>query len=475
MIDNNKIKNIADNSLNDYQAGFDLGISSDVIEKKGISEEVIRYISAKNNESDDILQFRLNAYKKWLSMKEPHWALFDYDNINYDDMYFFSKPKQHNKEVDAKIEETYKRLGVPIHEQNILKGQAVDAVVDSVSVRTTYEQRLFDLGIIFCPMSVALKKYPELVKKFWAHVVPAEDNFFACLNAAVFSDGTFIYIPKNVKCPIELSSYFRLQTDKLGQFERTLIVADEGSEVSYLEGCSAPIRSDYQLHSGVVELVALNRAKIKYSTVQNWYAGDKEGKGGVYNFVTKRGICFDDATISWTQLEVGAVKTWKYPSCILKGDRSKGEFFSVAITNNYQMADTGTKMIHVGKDTSSTIISKGISLGHSKNGYRGLVKFIPGAENAKNFTKCDNLVVGDDSQSLALPDIISMDKTAIVEHEASVSSVSEDQLLFMMQRGISEDKALGLIVNGFCSDIIKRLPAEFALEAKELINISIEG
>lgn len=475
MVDENKIKSIVENGLGEYRAGFDPKISSDVIHSKGITEDVIRYISAKNNEAEDILQFRLDAFHKWQGMKEPHWALFDYDPINYDDIYYFARPKENNSDVDAKIDETYKRLGVPLKEQEILKGQAVDAVVDSVSVKTTYGKKLLDLGIIFCPISMALQKYPELVRKFLAHVVPPEDNFFACLNAAVFSDGTFVYIPPRVKCPIELSSYFRLQTEKLGQFERTLIVADEYSEVSYLEGCSAPVRDTNQLHSGVVELVACKGAKIKYSTVQNWYAGDKEGRGGIYNFVTKRGICFDDATISWTQLEVGAVKTWKYPSCILKGDRSKGEFFSVAITNNCQMADTGTKMIHLGRDTKSTIITKGISLGRSKNGYRGLVKIVPNADGARNFTKCDNLVVGDDATALALPDILNSNSNAVVEHEASVSSVSEEQLFFMMQRGISEDKALGLIVNGFCSDIIKRLPAEFAMEAKELINISIEG
>ncbi|MBQ8660052.1 MAG: Fe-S cluster assembly protein SufB [Alphaproteobacteria bacterium] len=473
MASEDRIKDIAKNGV-EYKAGFDPKIDLDVIEKKGVSEEVIRYISKKNNESEDILNFRLDAYSKWLKMKEPHWAAFEYDPINYDDIYFFAKPKQ-NKSVDDKIEATYKRLGVPLEEQKILKGQAVDAVVDSSSVRTTYGKQLLEMGIIFCPISMALQKYPDLVKKFLAHVVPPEDNFFAALNAAVFSDGTFVYIPKNVKCPIELSSYFRLQTEKLGQFERTLIVADEGSEVSYLEGCSAPIRDSNQLHSGVVELVACKGAKIKYSTVQNWYAGDENGKGGVYNFVTKRGLCFEDATISWTQLEVGSIKTWKYPSCILKGDRSKGEFFSVALTNNMQMTDTGTKMIHLGRDTTSTIITKGIALGKSVNGYRGMVKFAPTAENARNFTKCDTLVVGDNSKALALPDIIGANMSTVVEHEASVSSVSEEQLFFMMQRGLDEDKALGLIVNGFCSDIIKKLPAEFAMEAKELINISIEG
>ena len=468
-----KVKKITRKKI-EYKAGFNPEIPLDIIEKKGISEDVIRYISKKNNESEDILNFRLDAYHKWLEMREPHWAVFEYEPINYDDVYFFAKSKT-GKIVDEKIDAVYKRLGVPLKEQKILKGQAVDAVVDSTSVRTTYGKQLLDMGIIFCPISMALQKYPDLVKKFLAHVVPPEDNFFACLNAAVFSDGTFVYIPPKVKCPIELSSYFRLQTEKLGQFERTLIVADEESEVSYLEGCSAPIRDTNQLHSGVVELVACKGAKIKYSTVQNWYAGDENGKGGIYNFVTKRGICFEDAIISWTQLEVGAVKTWKYPSCILKGDRSKGEFFSVALSNNMQEMDTGTKMIHLGKNTSSTIISKGIALGKSVNCYRGLVKFSGGAENAKNFTKCDTLLVGDNAKVLALPDIIDANKSSVVEHEAMVSSIGEEQLFFMMQRGIDEDKAVGLIVNGFCSDIIKKLPAEFAVEAKELINISIEG
>ena len=509
MTDSNNVKKSLDDirkSLDEYKAGFDPKIATEVIAQKGVNEDVIRYISRRNNEPQWVLDFRLDAFCKWKKMKEPHWALFEYAPIDYGDVYYFARPKTGDGEnardggvngdggseksgenvggvvgttdrnvEQAKIEETYKRLGVPLKEQAILKGQAVDAVVDSVSVRTTYGKKLLDMGIIFCPISMAIQKYPDLVRKFFAHVVPAEDNFYACLNASVFSDGTFVYIPPRTKCPIELSSYFRLQAEKLGQFERTLIIADEGAEVTYLEGCSAPIRDDNQLHCGVVELVACNGARINYATVQNWYAGDKEGRGGIFNFVTKRGICFDDATISWTQLEVGSAKTWKYPSCILKGDRSKGEFFSVAITNNRQVADTGTKMIHLGRETKSTIISKGISLGQSKNGYRGLVKMVNGAKNARNFTKCDNLVVGDEAEALALPDIMCMDTSAQVEHEASVSAVSEEQLFMLGQRGIDEDKALGLVVNGFCSDIVKRLPAEFAVEAKELINISIEG
>ena len=469
------LRNIIDKGLAEYKAGFNPDIKSDVITQAGLNEEVIRYISAKNNESDIVLDFRLKAYHKWLEMVEPHWALFDYNPIDYNDVYYFSRPKVEDKEVDEKIQKTYDRLGISLKEQKILSGQAVDAVVDSVSVKTTYREQLSKLGIIFCPMSEALREHFDLVWKYFASVVPMGDNFFSALNCAVFSDGTFVYIPKGVKCPIELSSYFRLQTEKLGQFERTLIVADEGSEVSYLEGCSAPIRDSNQLHSGVVELVALKGAKIKYSTVQNWYAGDKDGNGGIYNFVTKRGIAYDDAVISWTQLEVGAIKTWKYPSCILKGDRSKGEFYSVAITNNYQMADTGTKMIHLGKDTTSTILSKGISLGHSKNGYRGQVKIIKNASGAKNYTKCDNLIIGDRATSLALPEITNMNMSSQVEHEASVSSISDEQLFFLQSRGLTEEQATGLIVNGFCGDIIKHLPAEFAMEAKELINISIEG
>lgn len=470
-----KIENLLVRALSDYSAGFDSDIISEVIPEKGLSEKTIHYISKKNNESDRVLKFRLKAYQKWLKMVEPHWALFEYDNIDYNDIYYFSRPKIENKSVDEKIQKIYERLGVPLVEQQILSGQAVDAVVDSVSVKTTYRDQLAVLGIIFCPMSEALHNHFDLVMKYLATVVGVEDNFFAALNSAVFSDGTFIYIPKNVKCPIELSSYFRLQTEKLGQFERTLIIADEGSELSYLEGCSAPIRDDSQLHCGVVELVALRGAKIKYSTVQNWYGGDKNGKGGIYNFVTKRGIAYEDAVISWTQLEVGAIMTWKYPSCILKGDNSKGEFFSVAVTNNYQMADTGTKMIHMGKNTTSTIISKGVALGHSKNGYRGIVSIDSEATNSKNYTKCDSLIIGSNASCLALPYIKNANYKSQVEHEASVSSVSEEQLLFMQTRGLSEEQATSLIVNGFCADIVRHLPAEFAMEAKELINISIEG
>ena len=471
----NKIKKIS-SSLNEYKAGFDPKIPSCVIDKKGVNEDVIKYISKKNKESKKVLDFRLKSFEIWKQQKEPHWALFDYQAINYDDIYCFGSPKQDDQEADKKILDAYKKLGVPLHEQNILTGKtAVDAVVDSVSVRTTYTEQLLKMGIIFCPISAALQKYPDLVFKYLGTVIPINDNFFASLNSAVFSDGTFIYIPPHTKCPIELSSYFRLQVEKLGQFERTLIIADEYSELTYLEGCSAPIRKTNQIHSGVVELVALKGAKINYSTVQNWYAGDENGIGGIYNFVTKRGICFDDATISLVQMEVGSIKTWKYPSCILKSDRSKGEFFSVAITNNKQETDTGTKMIHIGQNTTSTIISKGISLGKSKNGYRGLVKIDKDSKNSRNYTKCDNLVIGNNSHSFAIPSILNDSKDSIVEHEASVSPVSDEQLFYIMQKGLNEDKALSLVINGFCQDILKKLPAEFAIEARSLIDISIDG
>ncbi len=469
-----KIKKIS-SVLNEYKAGFNPKIPSSVIDKKGVNEDVIRYISKKNNESEKVLNFRLKSFKIWQKQTEPHWALFDYPAINYDDIYCFGMPKTDDKKTDKKILDAYKKLGVPLYEQNLLTGKtAVDAVVDSVSVRTTYRKQLLKMGIIFCPISTAIQKYPDLVFKYLGSVIPMDDNFFASLNSAVFSDGTFIYIPPHTKCPIELSSYFRLQVEKLGQFERTLIIADEYSELTYLEGCSAPIRKTNQIHSGVVELVALKGAKINYSTVQNWYAGDENGIGGIYNFVTKRGVCFEDATISWVQMEVGSLKTWKYPSCILKGNRSKGEFFSVAITNNMQETDTGTKMIHLGKNTTSTIISKGISLKSSKNGYRGIVKINNNSKNSRNYTKCDNLVIGKNSHAFAIPTILNENKDSIIEHEASVSQVSDEQLFYIMQKGLNEDKALSLIINGFCQDIVKKLPAEFALEARSLIDLSIE-
>jgi Fe-S cluster assembly protein SufB len=477
------MKSTVEKSIGEYAAGFDPRIESEVIPEKGVSEDVIRRISRKNGEDARVLNFRLAAYKKWLKMKEPHWAMFEYAPIDYGDIYYFAQPRRGAPEADEKIRKTYERLGVPLDEQKLLLGeesgqnvgQAVDAVVDSRSVATTYRDQLAALGIIFCPISAALKEHPDLVWKYLGSVVPATDNFFAALNSAVFSDGTFIYVPKKVKCPIELSSYFRLQAEKLGQFERTLIVADEGSELTYLEGCSAPVRSSYQMHSGVVEVVALPGASVRYATVQNWYGGDEEGNGGIYNFVTKRGIAHDDASISWTQLEVGSIKTWKYPSCILKGDRARGEFYSVAITNRRQAADTGTKMIHLGRDTSSTVFSKGVALGRSQNGYRGLVDVGAGADGAKSYTKCDNLIIGDAASVAAMPDIRDANFRASVAHEASVSSISDEQMFFLESRGIGAEQAVGLIVNGFCSGIIKRLPAEFALEARELINISIEG
>ena len=461
--------------FSEYKAGFDPEIAIECVGRKGIDGDIIRQISARNGESKRVLYFRLESYAKWLKMEEPHWALFDYEPVDYQDMYYFGAPKRDSDGEDEKIRRAYERLGVPLEEREILEGQAVDAVIDSVSVATTYRDQLAALGIIFCPISAAFREHPDLVWKYFASVVPATDNFFAALNSAVFSDGTFVYIPKGVKCPIELSSYFRLQSEKLGQFERTLIVADEGSELSYLEGCSAPIRDSYQMHSGVVELIALKGARIKYSTVQNWYGGDEEGRGGIFNFVTKRGITHENALISWTQLEVGSIKTWKYPSCVLLGEGARGEFYSVAITNRAQGADTGTKMIHIGKGTTSTIISKGVSLGRSKNGYRGLVKIGAGADGARNYTKCDNLVEGQAAEAFAIPDIESANMDSVVEHEASVSSISDEQMFFLESRGIGEEQARGLVVNGFCGDVLKRLPAEFALEAKELINISVEG
>ncbi|MDR2099125.1 MAG: Fe-S cluster assembly protein SufB [Rickettsiales bacterium] len=468
------VKSIIEKNAGEYAAGFDPEIAADVIPKKGVSEDVVRYISEKNGESGRVLEFRLAALEKWRKMKEPHWALFDYPPIDYDDIYCFAQPNRDAPMADEKIRKTYERLGVPLAERKILEGQAVDAVVDSRSVATTYRDQLASLGIIFCPISAALREYPDLVWKYLGSAVPPDDNFFAALNSAVFSDGTFAYVPKGVKCPVELSSYFRLQAEKLGQFERTLIIADEGSDLSYREGGSAPIRTSYQIHSGVVEVIALAGARVKYSTVQNWYGGDEEGAGGIYNFVTKRGVAHADALISWTQLEVGSIKTWKYPSCVLKGDRARGEFYSVAITNRRQAADTGTKMIHIGRDTGSTIFSKGVALGRSKNGYRGLVDIAAGARGAKNYTKCDNLIIGDGAESLALPDIRNADPSAAAAHEAQVASISDEQLFYLASRGIAAEQAVGLLVNGFCSDVIRRLPAEFALEARELINISIE-
>jgi Fe-S cluster assembly protein SufB len=453
-----------------YKYGFVSDIKSEKIDK-GLNEDIIRLISSKKEEPEWLLEFRLNAYEHWLNMKEPTWAKLQYPDIDYQDVYYYSEPT--DKE-DAKLKETYEKLGVPVNESSDHK-IAVDAVFDSVSVITTHRKELEDLGIIFCSFSSAVKEHPELVKKYLATVVPATDNFFACLNSAVFSDGSFVFIPKGVKCPMDLSTYFRINSEKTGQFERTLIVAEEGSSVSYLEGCTAPQRDENQLHSAIVELVALDGADIKYSTVQNWYAGDENGKGGIYNFVTKRGVAHNNAKISWAQIETGSSITWKYPSCILKGDNSIGEFYSIAITNNRQQADTGTKMIHLGKNTTSKIIAKTISCGKSDSSYRGLVKVMKNAHNARNYTQCDSLLIGDKCGAHTFPIIENDNKSSNLEHEATTSKISEQQLFYCQQRGIKEEDAVSLIVNGFCADVMTKMPLEFASEAQELINISLEG
>jgi Fe-S cluster assembly protein SufB len=464
----------------DYKYGFITTVES-IKAEKGLNEKIIEFISNKKSEPKWMLEKRLLAYKAWLNMEEPKWADVKYPKIDFQDIYYYSEPKMKKKlgsldEVDPEVLEAYRKLGIPIHEQKMLAGVAVDAVFDSVSIATTYKEALREKGVIFCPMSEAVKEHPELVEKYFASVVPHSDNYFAALNAAVFSDGTFVYIPKNTKCPMELSTYFRINEAKTGQFERTLIIADEGSEVSYLEGCTAPQRDENQLHAAVVELIALKGAKIKYSTVQNWYPGDKNGKGGIYNFVTKRGLCKgDNSKISWTQLETGSAITWKYPSCILKGDNSVGEFYSVALTNHFQQADTGTKMIHIGNNTKSTIISKGISAGHSSNTYRGLVKVLPGAKNARNYTQCDSLLLGHKCSASTIPYIEAKNNTSHIEHEATTSKISEDQLQYCLQRGISAEDAVSLIVSGFCKKVLNELPMEFAVEAKALLSISLEG
>ncbi len=464
----------------DYKYGFYTDIENEDI-GKGLNEDVIRMISAKKNEPEFMLEFRLKAYRQWLTMKMPEWANLKIPPINYQDIIYYSAPKQKAKlnsldEVDPELLETFNKLGIPLEEQKHLAGVAVDAVIDSVSVKTTFKDTLADLGIIFCSFSEAVKEHSDLVQKYLGSVVPHTDNYFAALNSAVFSDGSFCYIPKGVRCPMELSTYFRINAANTGQFERTLIVADEGSYVSYLEGCTAPMRDENQLHAAVVELVALENANIKYSTVQNWYPGDKNGKGGIYNFVTKRGICKgDNSKISWTQVETGSAITWKYPSCILMGNNSTGEFYSVAVTNNYQQADTGTKMIHIGKNTKSTIISKGISAGKSDNSYRGLVKILKRAENARNFSQCDSLLLGDQCGAHTFPYIESDNSSAIVEHEATTSKIGEDQIFYCNQRGISTEDAIGLIVNGYAKEVINQLPMEFAVEAQKLLQISLEG
>ena len=464
----------------EYEYGFETKIENEAA-PKGLSEETIRFISAKKNEPDWLLEWRLDAYKKWKEMTEPEWPNVVYPKPDFQDIVYYSAPKQKKKpksldEVDPELIDTFKKLGISLEEQKRLTGVAVDAVIDSVSIGTTFKDKLAELGIIFCSFSEAVENHPELVRKYMGTVVPNSDNFYAALNSAVFSDGSFCYIPEGVRCPMELSTYFRINAANTGQFERTLIVAEEGSYVSYLEGCTAPMRDENQLHAAVVEIVAEKDAHVKYSTVQNWYPGDKDGKGGIYNFVTKRGICKgDNAKISWTQVETGSAVTWKYPSVILKGDNSIGEFYSVAVTNRHQQADTGTKMIHLGKNTKSRIVSKGISAGTSQNSYRGLVQINKRAENARNFSQCDSLLMGDTCGAHTFPYIEAKNSTAQVEHEATTSKIGEDQLFYCMQRGMDEEKAVALIVNGFAQDVMKQLPMEFAVEARKLLAISLEG
>ncbi len=464
----------------EYAAGFTTQIDSETL-PPGLNEDVIRFISAKKKEPEWLLEWRLKAYHAWLEMKEPKWAHVKHDEIDFQAVSYYSAPKsmadrpKSLDEVDPELLKTYEKLGIPLHEQAALAGVAMDVVFDSVSVVTTFREKLAEVGVIFCSISEAVEKHPELVKQYLGSVVPQKDNYYAALNSAVFSDGSFVYIPKGVRCPMELSTYFRINEMNTGQFERTLIVCDQGAYVSYLEGCTAPQRDENQLHAAVVELVALDNAEIKYSTVQNWYPGNEEGKGGIYNFVTKRGICHTNAKISWTQVETGSAVTWKYPSCILRGDNSVGEFYSVALTNNFQQADTGTKMIHIGKNTRSTIISKGISAGRSSNAYRGLVRMNPGAEGARNYTQCDSLLIGDKCGAHTFPYIESKNPTAVIEHEATTSKVSEDQMFLCQQRGLDAEKAVSMIVNGFCREVFKELPMEFAVEAGKLLEVSLEG
>ena len=481
---NTNIKTIGDLAQREYKWGFISEIEEDRI-PKGLNEDIIRLISAKKQEPDFMLEWRLKAYRHWASLEkaqaEPKWANIKYGPINYQDIVYYSAPRQkpnlkNLEELDPEILRTYEKLGIPLEEQKLLAGVAVDAVFDSVSVATTFKTKLAELGIIFCSFSEAVQKHPDLVRKYLGSVVPYTDNFFASLNAAVFTDGSFVYVPKGVRCPMELSTYFRINAAETGQFERTLIVADEGSYVSYLEGCTAPIRDQNQLHAAVVELIALDNAQIKYSTVQNWYPGDKEGKGGIYNFVTKRGKCLGiNSKISWTQVETGSAITWKYPSCILQGENSVGEFYSVALTNNYQQADTGTKMIHIGKNTRSTIITKGISAGHGQNSYRGQVKIMKQATGARNYTQCDSLLIGDKCGAHTFPYIEVRNSTARMEHEASTSKIGDDQLFYLRQRGLKAEDAVSMIVNGFCKRVFRELPMEFAVEAQKLLSISLEG
>ncbi len=464
----------------EYEHGWNVNLEADEA-PKGLSEDTVRFISAKKNEPAWLLEWRLKAYRQWEKMTEPTWANVHHPQINYQDIIYYSAPKQKKSisgldEVDPELIKTFEKLGISITEQKRLTGVAVDAVIDSVSVATTFKETLGELGIIFCSFSEAVKEHPELIKKYLGSVVPMNDNYFAALNSAVFSDGSFCYIPKGVRCPMELSTYFRINAANTGQFERTLIIADEGSYVSYLEGCTAPMRDENQLHAAVVELYAMKDAEIKYSTVQNWYPGDKNGKGGIYNFVTKRGLCFGDhSKISWTQVETGSAITWKYPSCVLKGNYSMGEFYSVAVTNNYQQADTGTKMIHIGKNTKSRIVSKGISAGKSQNSYRGQVHIMKRASNARNFSQCDSLLMGDQCGAHTFPYIDVENQTARIEHEATTSKIGEDQIFYCLQRGIDEEAAVALIVNGYAKEVLNQLPMEFAVEAQKLLALTLEG
>ena len=463
----------------EYKYGFVTDIETEVI-PKGLDEDVVRRISALKGEPDWLLEFRLKAYRHWLTLKAPTWGHVHVPEIDYQDISYYAAPRKKNagekKEIDPELKKTFDKLGIPLEEQMRLSGMAVDAVMDSVSVKTTYRERLAELGVIFCSMSEAVKDYPDLVRKYLGKVVPYTDNFYAALNSAVFSDGSFVYIPKGVRCPMELSTYFRINAAQTGQFERTLIVADDDAYVSYLEGCTAPMRDENQLHAAIVEIIVEDRAEVKYSTVQNWYPGDKDGKGGIYNLVTKRGLCRGDhSKLSWTQVETGSAITWKYPSCVLKGDHSVGEFYSVALTNNWQEADTGTKMIHLGKNSTSTIVSKGISAGHSQNSYRGMVKIAPKATGCRNFTQCDSLLLSDTSGAHTFPVIEVGNDTSVVEHEATTSKINEDQIFYCNQRGIPTEDAVGLIVNGYAKEVMSKLPMEFAVEAQKLLSISLEG
>ncbi len=478
------VNQINDLTQQEYKWGFITSVDEDRL-PPGLNEDVVRAIAIKKGEPEFMVEWRLKAYRYWASLEqkqaEPTWANVKYPPIDYQALSYYSAPKKKAElksldEVDPEILDTYTKLGIPLHEQKLLAGVAVDAVFDSVSVATTFKAKLAEVGVIFCSFSEAVKNHPELVKKYLGSVVPHTDNFFAALNSAVFSDGSFVYVPKGVRCPMELSTYFRINAQNTGQFERTLIIADEGAHVSYLEGCTAPIRDENQLHAAVVELIAHDNATIKYSTVQNWYPGDKEGKGGIYNFVTKRGKALGkNSKISWTQVETGSAITWKYPSCILQGDNSVGEFYSVALTNNYQQADTGTKMIHIGKNTKSTVVSKGISAGHGQNTYRGMVKILKGAQGARNYTQCDSLLIGDKCGAHTFPYIEVKNASARMEHEASTSKIGEDQIFYLQQRGISKEEAVSMIINGFCKAVFKELPMEFAVEAQKLLSISLEG